>query len=186
MADLKKDELVAVADLAVTGDVFLVVGPEQLKLRVHSLILKTTSKPFTAMLGPNWTKDHDQPNIDKPMEIPLPEDNAISIKYICAITHYQNQMVPETLAAQDVLEIAITADKYDVVDALALAIRPWLRACDKSAAELMLLATAAYLFRSPQAFREITKALVLDYDGSYLPLLTEQIEGIIDWRIICE
>lgn len=59
MADLKKDELVAVADIAVTGDVFLVVGPEQLKLRVHSLILKTTSKPFTAMLGPNWTKDHD-------------------------------------------------------------------------------------------------------------------------------
>jgi hypothetical protein len=58
------------------------------------------------------------------MEILLPEDNAISIKYIYAITHYQNQIVPETLATQDVLEITITANKYDVVNALALAIRP--------------------------------------------------------------
>jgi hypothetical protein len=136
----------------VTGDVVLVVGPEQLKLRVHSLILKATSKPFAAMLGPNWTKGHDKPDRDMPMEVLLPEDNAISLKYICAIAHYQNQMIPDDLTAQDVLGIAIMADKYDIVDALSLASRPWLLTSKKNSSRTYGSHSCGIFISEPKGF----------------------------------
>jgi hypothetical protein len=58
------------------GDVILVVGPEKVKLRVHSLFLKAASKPFSAMFGPDWKEGHNMLGRDGPVEVPLPEDNA--------------------------------------------------------------------------------------------------------------
>jgi hypothetical protein len=112
-----------------------------------------------------------------PMKILLPEYDAIFLRYIFAITHYQNQIIHDSLTVQDVLEIVIVADKYDIVDALSLTSWPWLRACDKSVTEPMVLTAAAYLFWSPEAFNTITKAIVLDDEGSYLFLFTTEIEG---------
>jgi len=39
--------------IAADGDVILGVRLEEVKLRVHSLFLKTASKPFSAMLRPD-------------------------------------------------------------------------------------------------------------------------------------
>ena len=44
-----------VINVAAAGDVILIVGPERLKLRVQSLVLKSVSKPFSAMLSQRWT-----------------------------------------------------------------------------------------------------------------------------------
>jgi hypothetical protein len=186
MSDQEKAQPACVVEIAETGDVFLVIGPEKLKLCVQSLILKATSKPFAAMLGSNWTKGHEQPSPEKPMEITLPEDNAVSLKYICAITHSRSQMIPEDLSAQDILDIAIVADKYDLVDALEMANRSWLRMCEKDEAGNMALLAAAYVFRNAQFFRQTSKALVMDYAGSYLDIYTEKIEEIMDWRVVCK
>lgn len=49
MSDQEKAQSACVAEIAETGDVFLVMGPEKLKLRIQSLILKAKSKPFAAM-----------------------------------------------------------------------------------------------------------------------------------------
>jgi hypothetical protein len=46
---------------------------------------------------------------------------------ICAIIHHRNKGIPETLAAGHLLGIAVTADKYDFVDALKFASGNWLR-----------------------------------------------------------
>lgn len=48
---------VEMLDIAVDGDMILVVGPSPLpvaKLRVHSVILKTASKVIIAMFGPRF------------------------------------------------------------------------------------------------------------------------------------
>jgi hypothetical protein len=47
---------------------------------------------------------------DGPVEIPLPEDNATALRVICAVIHHRSELVPPTLAAGDVLQIAVTAD----------------------------------------------------------------------------
>ncbi|KAK1145669.1 hypothetical protein N8T08_003905 [Aspergillus melleus] len=184
MSDQEEAQPACVVEIAETGDVLLVTGPEKLTLRVQSLILKATSKVFATMLAPTWTKNHETPSPDKPMEMLFPEDNGTSLQYICAVTHSRGQMIPENLSPQDILDIAIVADKYDFIDALEMANRSWLRVCEKDEAGNMALMAAAYMFRNAQAFRQISKALALDYAGSYLNIYTETIEEILDWRVM--
>ncbi|KAM0499108.1 hypothetical protein ACHAP8_005816 [Fusarium lateritium] len=49
----------AIIDIAPDGDLILVVGPKKTKLRVRSTLLAAASKPFSAMLGPNWKEGND-------------------------------------------------------------------------------------------------------------------------------
>lgn len=50
----------------------------------------------------------------------------------------------------------------------------------------MLLTAAAYLFQNAQGFKEITKALILDYDGPYLTLLCKEVESAMLWKVFCK
>jgi hypothetical protein len=124
MAEVGEHRPNTLVDIAADGDVILVVGPEKIGLRVHSLNLKATSKPFSAMLGPIWKEGRDLLQ-DESVEIPLPEDNAKALEYICAIIHHQNKMLPLTMTPLDVLEVAVVVDKYDLVDALRFASESW-------------------------------------------------------------
>jgi len=175
-----------VVNIATDGDVILVVGPEKAKLRVQSLFLKAASKPFSAMFGPDWKEGHDTLDLDAPVELPLPEDNASALKLICAIIHHRNKKVPQSLAAGDVLGVAVIADKYDCVHALKFASGSWLRPGKNKAGDLMLLTAAAYLFQNAQAFNEITRALILNHDGPYLALSCEEVESALPWRVFCK
>lgn len=186
MEELEDNKPSTVIKIAADGDVTLVAGPSRVKLRVHSLFLKAASKPFSAMLGPNWVEGHNMLDRDGPVELPLPEDDAAALKIICAIIHHRNNEVPQTLAAGDALSVAVTADKYDFVDALKFASGNWLRPGKNEAGDLMLLTTAAYLFQNAQAFKELTRALILNHDGPYLGLLCKEVEFAVTWRIVCK
>lgn len=175
-----------VVDIAAGGDVILVVGPEKAKLRVQSLFLKAASKPFSAMFGPDWAEGYNIHDLRPPVELALPEDNASAVKLICAIIHHQNKKVPQSLAAVDVLGIAVTVDKYDFVHALKFASEIWLRPGKSDAGDLMLLTAAAYLFQNAQAFNEITRALILNYDSPYLALSREEVGSALPWRVFCK
>jgi hypothetical protein len=173
-------------EIAPDGDLVLMVGPEETKLRVRSILLMAASKPFSVMLGPHWKEGHDMRDHDGPFELSLPGDNAAALKIICSIIHYQNKKVPRTLPAGDVLAVAVVADKYDCVNALKFASETWLRTSGNEPDNLMLLSAAAYLFRNAQAFSEITRALVLNYDGPYLALCSDEVESIIPWKVFCK
>ncbi|WZH50277.1 uncharacterized protein QYS62_011521 [Fusarium acuminatum] len=174
-----------VVKIAPDGDLILMVGPEETKLRVRSILLMAASKPFSVMLGPDWKEGHDKRDHDGPFELSLPDDNGAALKTICSIIHYQNKKVPRTLPAGDVLAVAVVADKYDCVNALEFASETWLRPSGDEPDNLMLLTAAAYLFRNAQAFKEITRASVLNYDGPYLALCTDEIESIMPWKVFC-
>jgi hypothetical protein len=50
----------------------------------------------------------------------------------------------------------------------------------------MLLTAAAYLFRNAQAFKELTKAMILNYSGPYLALSCAEVEFAMTWRVFCK
>ncbi|CVL08701.1 uncharacterized protein FMAN_06860 [Fusarium mangiferae] len=164
------------------GDIILVVGSDKTKLLIKSILLRAASKPFSAMLGPNWREGHDMRYHNGPFELPLPEDNATAMEIICSVIHFQNDKIPQILPASDVLAVAIAADKYDCMNALQFASKAWLRELKVKPEDLMLLAAAAYLFGDAKAFREITAALVLNHQGSYLSLSGENGGFIIPWE----
>ncbi|KAM0499011.1 hypothetical protein ACHAP8_005715 [Fusarium lateritium] len=178
--DTQTSKVIAIAS---DGDLILIVGPEETKLRVRSMFLMTVSKPFAVMLGPNWKEGQDMRDPDGPFHLSLPEDNAIALKIICSVVHYQNKEVPRTLPAGDVLAVAVVADKYDCVNALEFASDTWLRPPGDDPDNLMLLTAAAYLFRNAQAFKEITRALVLGHDGAYHTLSSDEVESAMPWKV---
>jgi hypothetical protein len=175
-------------EIAADGDVILVVGPNEVKLRVYSFFLKTASKPFLAIFKPHWKEGHDLLlSRDVPIEVPLPEDDVMAMLFICSVIHHRNERVPRAPRANDVLRIAITANKYGCVDVLKFASKFWLQPRDKdTASDLMLLTTAAYLFHDAVAFRELTKVLVLTYSGPYLALSCKEIESAMTWKVFCK
>ncbi|KAH6952129.1 hypothetical protein DER45DRAFT_543630 [Fusarium avenaceum] len=80
-----------VIEIASDGDLILLVGPEESKFRVRSVLLMAASKPFSAMLGPHWKEGHDKRDHDGLFELKLPDDDAAALKTICSIIHYQNE-----------------------------------------------------------------------------------------------
>lgn len=168
------------------GNVVLVIGQQQERLRVCSHSLAHASKPFAAMFQSKWKEGSDLLSENNLVDIPLPEDDTEALRIVCAVIHHRNEMVPRKLAPAAILGVAIVADKYDCISALAYASRTWLQLCDTGAQDRMFLASAAYLLRDAASFREITRSLVLDYDGSYLVLYDEEIESVMPWKVLCK
>lgn len=134
------------------GDLNLVVGAEKVLILVQSLCLKQTSKVFATMLGPNFKEGHDfAARSNAPGYLSLPVDDAANLRVICAIVHGRNDMV-DRLSLSEVLDIALLADKYDFIEALRYASESWVlpQPLPKKDEELMLLAGAAYMLKSPK------------------------------------
>ncbi|KAK1716865.1 uncharacterized protein BDZ83DRAFT_743824 [Colletotrichum acutatum] len=147
-----------IIEIAPDGDLLLLVGPDETRMRVHSMSLMTVSKPFSEGLDM-----HDQ---GRPSELLLPEDNVAVLAITCSVIHHKNSEVPRTLAVSNVLAVATATDKYDCSNTLRFATKSWLRPSRELASNLMLLTTAAYLLQNTQAFKEITRALILSYDNA--------------------
>src|SRR5437667_9691364 len=108
----RNDKPDRVADISPDGDVILIVGVENLRLKVYSQCLRSASKIFGAMFGPDWTEGQ-RLSKESPTEVPLLEDDADAMWMICCIVHHRNDLVPQHLTAKEVLQIAIEVDKYE-------------------------------------------------------------------------
>lgn len=162
----------ATVNIAQEGDVVFIIGPTQRRLKVHSLFVTMASPVFNAMLGPNF---HEGQQLAKTglAEVELPEDDADALETIFNIMHGRNDKVRDTLSPDEILQVAISGDKYDCFASLALARRLWL-SCYKGVrnpVELCALDLAACLFGQQEVFFETTTALIAYHSGSYLDLI---------------
>jgi hypothetical protein len=94
---------------------------------------------------------------------------------ICNIIHHRSHNVPFALGPQQVLNIAVTADKYDCVHILKFVAPNWLgdqKTMDcKDYARMMV---AAYYLGDGSAFKLYSGQLVLHSKGSLLRLLDDE------------
>ena len=68
------------SDIAKDGDIVLVVGEDQERLRVYSVVMTIVSQPFRALLGPHYKEGQQSSTPGTQLkEIVLPEDNAVAI-----------------------------------------------------------------------------------------------------------
>jgi hypothetical protein len=183
--DNNTEESGKVIEIASDGDVILVVGSEA-RIRVSSRSLIRTSKPFSAMFSPEWKEGRKSLSQDELVDVHLPEDDPEALKLICAVMHHRNEAVPRNLSAVEVFRVAVAADKYDCVSVLKFVSETWLWLREMNAQDMAFLTTAAYILRNAEAFRELTKALVLSYDGPYIALCSEQMESAMTWRVFCK
>ncbi|KAH7473088.1 hypothetical protein FOMA001_g12099 [Fusarium oxysporum f. sp. matthiolae] len=128
----------SVTQIVTDGDVLLVVGPSQHKIQVSSHFLKHISPVFRAML-----------------DAPMKEEEALANKYPSA----------RRFSKSEVKEIAILAEKYGMVERIAIFASFWLRnAVKKSISEITKhvwnTLVVAYILKIDWAFFDITKAIL--------------------------
>jgi hypothetical protein len=163
----------SIVDIATNTDIILVVGPENTKLQVNSCVLRNSSGVFNAMLGPNFKEGQDI-HAGSPRVISMLEDNADALATICKILHLRNDLVPESLTPREVLQIAITADKFDCTMRLAVHTAKWLNpGSTQDILELGRLLVASYILNDARAFGQLTFAIVSRSTDSYIPLADE-------------
>jgi hypothetical protein len=168
--------------IAPDGDVILIVGPDKVRLRVHSHALKMASKVFSAMLGPHFREGQGL-NGFLPREIVIPDDDAEVITTISNVIHHRNDLVPDVLSPKEVVKLAIITDKYDCAITLKHAMAKWLELRDvKHPQELLCLMAAAYLFNNAKAFEETTRELIFNHRHCYITLAEGDYGDILPWK----
>ncbi|KIX07347.1 uncharacterized protein Z518_02000 [Rhinocladiella mackenziei CBS 650.93] len=173
--------------LAPEGDVVLVVGAKQLRIRADSLFLKRHSPVFTALFGPNFCEGQDL-NTSSPKEIPLPDDDPDAMTAICATMYHAFDQIPRSPATGFVLSIVRHADKYDCYDVLTLPSQAygWLKSDNLTLGkDLVNTLAISYLVRDQEAFTNASKALVSKYDGSFADLADNVICDVLPWKTFC-
>ncbi|KAF2093976.1 btb/poz-like protein [Rhizodiscina lignyota] len=168
-----------VINISLDGDVILVVGPQHVRLRVHSQCLRCASKVFGAMFGPQWMEGEGI-SYKSPSEVLLLEDDAEALRTICRVIHHRNDDVPQFLTPKAVLQVAIVADKYDLNVALRFANMQGLKPrIDVERVDMGYLMAAAFLSSDVGTFMAHTLSLVLNYNGSYLEFLNDEFTSKI-------
>ncbi|KAB5581150.1 hypothetical protein GE09DRAFT_949341 [Coniochaeta sp. 2T2.1] len=165
--------------IARDGDVVLVVGQPQRRLRVYSLIAKSASPVLNAMLGPSFGEGQQLAKTGS-TEMPLPEDDADAMETILNVIHCRNDEVKKLLSPGELLRVAIACEKYDCFVPLQFAIQTWLSHMSATKSEdLWAWAMAACLFHEQQAFADTTSAVASNHAGSSIDL-TREHERVMD------
>ncbi|KAK7608937.1 hypothetical protein JOL62DRAFT_547268 [Phyllosticta paracitricarpa] len=119
------------------------------------------------MFGPHFNEGRNL-SCENPKEIPLPDDNPMAIKLLCAILHHRYRP-DETPPFELVKRLAEAIDKYLCVPSTKAITTMWLHKILVTPWEwefprLVELLAASYLLKSDSAFHETSKALVLKYN----------------------
>ncbi|KAK5128554.1 hypothetical protein LTR85_003225 [Meristemomyces frigidus] len=167
-----KQQQPKIEDFDLGGDVTLLVGPTPTPTRVTvSKALLCFASKYFATLFSNTFKEGDIATTGK--EVKLNDDEPKAFVTLCKILHMRYDTPDKPLAAHDVLGVAIVADKYDCVHALALSVRSIfpeqapMGTTFQGAGELVC---AAYLLDQPLLFERFTQAIMRDYAESFLQI----------------
>lgn len=184
--------------IAADGDIILVVGEPPranehpptpcpvVHLKVRSSVLRSASRVFNAMLGPNWCEGQTLATrkSSTPLKVLLPEDDPGVMQIICRALHHPNEIPQEDLNAEEILSIAIHADKYLITGALKVATGHWLDAWlkpsidepwidNRSMTEKGHMLVSALLFGENWKFLQVARTLILNHTERYRWKLTE-------------
>ncbi|KAF7197565.1 hypothetical protein HII31_01068 [Pseudocercospora fuligena] len=172
--------------MAPDGDTILIVGAVKHKFRVSSKRLSETSSVFKALFGPHFREGQKERSASSPVEIDLPDDYWRSMRRIFNMLHgCPSTEQGSTWLSGEVLEFAISVDKYDLIGALRFGISAifsrWFQ--DRSACPnirvLGQIVAAAYLLEDSKAFGLGTRQIIRMSTDRVMNLHSEKCSEIL-------
>lgn len=91
------------------GDIILICG--EAELQVSSKVLSLASPVFKALFSPNFAEG--QPTSNKGSRIHLHDDDAESMRFMCAVLHHKCTSA-NRIGLERLERLAVVTDKYDV------------------------------------------------------------------------
>ncbi|KHE87559.1 hypothetical protein GE21DRAFT_1281678 [Neurospora crassa] len=179
----------AVIETAPVTDLVLVIGPSKERIPVELAILKAASPVFASMFSPPWLES-------KSKEIPLPEDDPDAMRFITLTLSYHNEheLVTRPQTPQEILQIAIAVDKYDLRTALKFVLEILFREASKTCSvaknedgsqtamagkDIVYLCAAAYVLNRCDYFSNFGLHLMCQYAGPISTLMNDELISII-------
>ena len=166
------------------GDILLDL--EDGRIPVHSEVLTRASPVFKAMLGPNFSEGQALRSAANPKTITLQDDDTESMTALCVLLHRNLNTVHletsfgamQTADATRILQVAILADKYALVNHLEHDLGPTLlapftgrlRARTLDLLQALHLVVAAYLLQQGELFTLFARRVIMDY-GDHATML---------------
>ncbi|CCC12536.1 unnamed protein product [Sordaria macrospora k-hell] len=162
-------------------DMVLIVGPDKERIPVESSSLKAASRVFAAMLSPPWLEINCK-------EVPLPVHDADAMRFIILTLSYdnENEFVNRLRTPQEILQIAMTVDKYHLRTALKFVLdylfrqaggdtfRPFVvEVVDRE--DLIYLCAAAYLLDRCENFSRYALDLLCYQVRSFTALMNDEL-----------
>ncbi|CAM1507536.1 Fc.00g071770.m01.CDS01 [Cosmosporella sp. VM-42] len=177
--------------IASDGDVVFLVGPNRKRIQVYSTTMKMASAVFAAMLGPRFSEGQKilaRSENEQPIEIKLPDDDPEAFLCICQILHWVGRKANPT--SPEILNMAFLADKYDLTRPLSYAVNTWvcedLQSTDVSTSQVLWeLLVASHLFGSSQAFKQVSRKLLMAHVGSFWELAAALPGFGMGYKIAC-
>ena len=170
---------VANVQFDVDGDILLLLSSDEgnIRFQVSSSALCLASPVFSAMVGVKGKFKESKSLQEKkggepPLEITLSDDNPKALAVILRIIHHQHDSVPKSLAEENLWEIAILVDKYDLREATlpwtCLWAKPYLKLDGSPLASCTYFTGdkgifLAYAFGNEVLFRSISKNIILTW-----------------------
>jgi len=165
------------------GDVILVIPSEAQKrtarfqINSHSLCL--ASPVFRAMLGINASFKEGNALRNRnasspPIDITLEDDEPRALAVLLRIVHHQYDWIPRTLNGNQLYQVAIVCDKYDMRGVLGLWLDQWIPLDTNCGGKIVgdQWLYIAYTFGRKALFTQLSKDLILtstvDANGTLL------------------
>ncbi|KXT00210.1 hypothetical protein AC578_7009 [Pseudocercospora eumusae] len=147
------------------GDVVFIVGTPKEKLKVSSVVLSRVSPVFKALLGPHFREGQSERSSTQPVEINLPDDEPTAMTILLKMVHLKEFACftnRAKICTKFLLELAIVADKYDLVKKLRLQchglLLHWLFESpqENDITRQGRIIAASYILDQPAVFEEVT------------------------------
>jgi len=174
-------------ELDLNGDIYVLVGVDEPKVRikVSSALLSIASPYFRTLFGTQFKEASD---IASNKDVKIEEEDKESFKLLCKILHMQRQP-DNTPNSDELLALAILVDKYDCINAMALAARGLFPESLQSQvwADIVKFAIASYLLDQPRLFKLLTEIIINEYNWPVAKFaMLENARGVpmIAWSML--
>jgi hypothetical protein len=175
------------------GDLYMIL--DHGKLLVSRKALCLGSPVFLAMLGDDSQFSECRARMtgsDGVQMITFQDDHFSAMQVVVNIMHLQNDRVPQNVSFQQLHQIAILCDKYDLKRCLGYWpekwAAPWLKSYSKTGYEAMLFISIT--FKLTSAFKDITAHLMcntmVSSSGSLITIFEVEVGEGVSSKIIGE
>lgn len=172
------------------GDVVLVLGDCNKRIRASKALLSSTSAYFRGLLGPRYAEGVAA---DAGRHIKLYGDNPAALTTMMKLLHKRHDfLVP--LSTVELHDLAVVADKYGCIEALSPSLKKVFPDSGYGLTKptIYTLISATYMLDHPELFRTFTKSMLQDLrptngkDFPELAALCPRVPGAVWRKLILE